>query len=301
MKPEIVAPEGLTSYSTPMVNALGALLIETARSIPELKGSPALRTEVIKALILGGAVHEDVQDGEWSNEPSENGPTRGVTARPLDPVVGVGSANIDRSHRMLTAGEQAGSLFPPIEPTVGWVGWDLAGIELGGGRYYRFELLERADEIAITATWHRNIRFQQNTWNLADFDLHLWRVDTDGSLASLVGDDGLPYFEGGNVASESAVDNVEHLYVTGLEPGEYVFEVRRLDGEPVPVWDVALAWIMPEPPLAPEDVNGDGVVDFADLLLVLSAWGDCVACPEDIDGDGTVGFTDLLLILSAWS
>jgi hypothetical protein len=53
----------------------------------------------------------------------------------------------------------------------------------------------------------------------------------------------------------------------------------------------------------PGDVDNNGDVGTADLLLVLSAWGDCTCpwCPEDIDGNGTVGFSyDLLLVLSNW-
>ncbi|MBT8485155.1 MAG: hypothetical protein KJO43_06215 [Phycisphaerae bacterium] len=53
------------------------------------------------------------------------------------------------------------------------------------------------------------------------------------------------------------------------------------------------------------DVDGDGDVDFNDLLLVLAAWGDCpdppAACPADVDGDGTVGFPDLLMLLANWT
>ena len=52
---------------------------------------------------------------------------------------------------------------------------------------------------------------------------------------------------------------------------------------------------------APGDVNGDGFVDFHDLLLLLAAWGPCEECPEDIDGDGFVDFDDLLLLLANWS
>ena len=53
----------------------------------------------------------------------------------------------------------------------------------------------------------------------------------------------------------------------------------------------------------PADLSGDGVVDFSDLLQVLSAWGVCEdpgACPADLSGDGVVDFTDLLTLLSAW-
>jgi hypothetical protein len=53
----------------------------------------------------------------------------------------------------------------------------------------------------------------------------------------------------------------------------------------------------------PGDVDNNGDVGTPDLLLVLSAWGECTCpwCPEDIDGNGTVGFSyDLLLVLSNW-
>ncbi len=49
------------------------------------------------------------------------------------------------------------------------------------------------------------------------------------------------------------------------------------------------------------DINGDGVVDVLDLLLVLAAWGPCGNdCPADVNGDGTVDVLDLLEILSHW-
>jgi hypothetical protein len=50
------------------------------------------------------------------------------------------------------------------------------------------------------------------------------------------------------------------------------------------------------------DVNGDGVVDFTDLLDVLAAWGPCPPpCAQDLDDDGMVGFDDVLLLLANWS
>ncbi|MCP3905579.1 MAG: hypothetical protein GY715_18285 [Planctomycetes bacterium] len=58
----------------------------------------------------------------------------------------------------------------------------------------------------------------------------------------------------------------------------------------------------PPPPFAggcPEDLNGNGQVDFADILAVIGAWGPC-CCPEDLDGSGDVGFSDILLIIGAW-
>ncbi len=51
----------------------------------------------------------------------------------------------------------------------------------------------------------------------------------------------------------------------------------------------------------PGDANGDGVVDFGDILAILAAWGPCGQCPEDVNGDGAVNFADLLVVLGNWS
>jgi hypothetical protein len=48
------------------------------------------------------------------------------------------------------------------------------------------------------------------------------------------------------------------------------------------------------------DLDGDGHVTFADLLLLLSAWGPCAGCAEDLDESGVVGFGDLLILLGSW-
>ena len=54
------------------------------------------------------------------------------------------------------------------------------------------------------------------------------------------------------------------------------------------------------------DLDGDIAVGFADLVMLLAAWGDrpdcegAVPCEADLDGDGTVGIGDLLLLLSNW-
>lgn len=50
----------------------------------------------------------------------------------------------------------------------------------------------------------------------------------------------------------------------------------------------------------PTDQNGSGSTDFADVLVLLAAWGPCADCPEDLDGNGTVDFSDVLATLAAW-
>jgi hypothetical protein len=57
------------------------------------------------------------------------------------------------------------------------------------------------------------------------------------------------------------------------------------------------------PPACVGDVDGDGGVTFGDLLVILSAWGECPngePCPADLDGNDSVGFTDLLIVLAAF-
>ena len=49
----------------------------------------------------------------------------------------------------------------------------------------------------------------------------------------------------------------------------------------------------------PEDINGDGIVGFGDVLEALSAWGSSGGA-ADVDGDGTVAFGDVLAVLSAF-
>lgn len=51
---------------------------------------------------------------------------------------------------------------------------------------------------------------------------------------------------------------------------------------------------------SPADLNGDLVVDAADLALLLGAWGPNPGNPADINGDGVVNASDLALLLGTW-
>ena len=50
------------------------------------------------------------------------------------------------------------------------------------------------------------------------------------------------------------------------------------------------------------DLNGDNIVNGADLTLLLGSWGICLTedCVADINADGTVNGADLTLLLGAW-
>ncbi len=49
------------------------------------------------------------------------------------------------------------------------------------------------------------------------------------------------------------------------------------------------------------DINGDGLVNTDDLLAILAAFGACDGCPEDLDGDVLVCFNEILIIIDNWS
>ena len=71
----------------------------------------------------------------------------------------------------------------------------------------------------------------------------------------------------------------------GLDTPEYVNAIQAFGGAAA----------------VPGDANGDGLVNFADVLSVVGAWGPCTGCPEDLDGSGDVGFGDVLVVIANWS
>jgi hypothetical protein len=308
LKPEIVAPGNATSFATPIVSACGALLVDVARSEPLDDNPNAERTEILKAVLLAGASHRE----SWTNNPETSGPNRGVTSQPIDTVFGADTVNINTSHMILTGEETNAPGSPPSSANIGHAGWDLATLApSGGATYYRFSIAKPADEVSIIATWHRKLNSNFSASSVANINLELFRVGKGGRLQSLVGDAGLPHFDDGNIVSNSSIDNVEHLFIRGLEPGEYTLRVQRVDGlAAFPGWDVGVAWLMPEQPavacaadVAPPG-SGDGIVGPADLGQLLSQWGPCPGCPEDIfpvgAGDDVVGAGDLGSLLANW-
>jgi len=293
-KPDLVAPNAFTSFSTPVVGAVAALLIETAATHPDLAGASAATGNLVtKAVLLAGATHRE----GWSNGTPTSGPTRGRTATPLDPLRGADLVNVDRSHRILTGLPQAASITVPAAPSARHAGWDhLGSVPSGASRWWRFRLHQGVPEVSILATWHRSVANGFASWNMQDFDLVLWRVDPAAGLVPLVGDAGLGYFAAGNVESVSTIDNVEHLYLRDIAAGDYALELRRKSGLQTSL-PVAVAWWMDET-FRPGDLDRDGTVGAADLTILLGQWGGVGSA--DLDGDGSVGASDLAILLGAW-
>ncbi|RMH31001.1 MAG: hypothetical protein D6692_00910, partial [Planctomycetota bacterium] len=68
---------------------------------------------------------------------------------------------------------------------------------------------------------------------------------------------------------------------------------------------VYVFFMPPPPPPCPGDINGDGLVNGADISFVLNNWGPCPTdpccpCRGDVTGDGVVNGVDISFILNAF-
>lgn len=73
-------------------------------------------------------------------------------------------------------------------------------------------------------------------------------------------------------------------------------------GTPQQEADFTIPPVVADPTECPGDITEDGVVDGADVAILLAVWGtDGDGIPgTDINGDGTVDGTDLAFLLAAW-
>jgi Subtilase family len=219
-KPDIVGPRGLTSFTTPAVAGCAARLLQAADEMTD-EAHRAGKAEVIKAVLLAGAV----KPKGWKAEPGH----------PLDEHLGAGVVQFDNSLQIL----QSGSADPGRLPRR--MGWDFREIQRDQTYVYTFQTQAPMGEASIILTWHRRVAGmggkkeagERSRWSgvprTANLDLRLVHTDDVGDERELA-------------VSRSRVDNVEHIYLKGLDAGRYRLEVSRVDRVYEEPWDYALAW-----------------------------------------------------------
>jgi hypothetical protein len=202
-KPDLVAPAGATSLAAPMVASSAALLHAKATA---MNADSAFHPEVIKAVLLTGANKDPFPS--WSQ----------TSAKPLDAVFGAGQLDIYNSYRILQGGSHEGSTGAPTR-SVPARGWNYGAIASAGQElYWDLQITSLMPNAKATISLNWLARYESttgdfaNSLSLSNMRLSLYR-STDGFLASLI------------AQSDSAVDNVEHLFLENLETGRYTIGV----------------------------------------------------------------------------
>jgi agmatine deiminase len=125
------------------------------------------------------------------------------------------------------------------------------------------------DDVAVM---HINIEFSSDAGNT-------WQLIADGTA-----DDGFYVWEVPDVSTSMGVIRVvafDSEGNSGADAGDGYFSINGTS--------------------VVGDANGDGLVNVADILAVVDAWGACVSgCDEDLNDDGSVDVIDLLAVIGAW-
>ena len=207
VKPEIVIPETVTSWSTGAVSSIAAVLYDVAQGThPQAYD----HSEVIKAIIMAGATKQEF-DG-WDR----------TTTRPLDEVFGAGEAHILNSYLILSAGAQTPGTVAPT-------GWSFSNIADPPGptsfleRTYDFTVPADtvAEDFSVILNWHYS-----GSGTPRDLKLELISLTNGNTIVDM---------------SDSSVDNIEHIYRRHLPAGNYQLKVSRSDSSNSSI-SFALAW-----------------------------------------------------------
>ena len=210
-KPDITAPAGVTSFSTPQVSGAAAVLMQAAlRGDGGSDTNSAFDMRTIKALLLNGAV----KPANWTNSNSS----------PLDARYGAGVVNVFNSYKQLVGGKRGcnfstniptGSVHPPVVMSnfvAALSGWDFENLSSDATNDAVNHYFFNATNGMATATlvWNR----QLGETNINDLDLFLYNCASSNLVA----------------CSTSRVDNVEHIFVPRLAAGRYDLQVLKNGG-----------------------------------------------------------------------
>ncbi len=279
-KPDIVAGGFNVSSNTAMVSSVAGILHEV------VAGTDGARSETMKAILLAGATKEEYFETFVDPDTGQVDPWERTPSQPLDNIFGAGQLNAFNSYVMTEGGQFSGSTGAAGTPIANH-GWDYqTSIAPADEVKYEFTIPEgkHAAEVSIVLAWNYEITDINSgsgfspSESFANLDLEL--LDSSGGLVD---------------HSVSMVDNVEHVYLTGLSPGTYTFQVLS-DENNLAARDYGIAWrINTALDAASADFDGDGDVDSADLLVWQRGYGTLLGAEHadgDADGDGDVDEDD---------
>lgn len=213
----------------------------------------------------------------------------------------IGTASIDTSSWGGTVEPGAGALFD-----INRVGITPAGTALqltngigGNGTYIDVSLsMSGYQDLAASFVSQRYLHKQGG----GGFDSGTWSYSTDGLNFTTV--------DGVNTSPPTLVEGWSSLFVVDLS------SIDAIDNAPSVTLRYTLSGAKGEDrfttidnlqlnatPLrasCPADLDGNGTVNVADLLTLISNWGAGSGNPADLNGDGVVNVGDLLALISAW-
>ena len=231
-KPDLVAGDSATSYTTPRVAGAAALLKQAA------SGTNATNAVAIRSILFAGATKDEFSD--WSR----------TATQPIDEVFGFGELNIYNSYHIFEAGEFDGDVNS-FGNTVGRVGWDLGSANGLEDLFYEFEIGEgnSVANLSVALTWNIKVIDNDDSTDIFDASTELANLD----LALL---DSL-----GNVLDESVstLNNSEHIFLSELDAGLYRLRVSSDSAT-----EFGLAWQMTS---VPEPAGGFCLVGLAVWML----------------------------------
>ena len=207
-------------------------------------------------------------EGDWGfGQPSGGGGQYGLP----DPTSGFTGSNVLGYN---LAGDYANGLpeFSATTPSLDCT--DLTGVTLRFQRWLNVEtsaydhayLRVSVGGGAWQTIWENGGEVTTNQWELMEYDLS---AIADGQ------------------------SDVRIRWVMGTTDSSWQYSGWNLD-------DIQLVASAP-PSGLPGDLNDDGIVDGADLTILLSSWGFCPGCIADLNGDGEVNGADLTSLLGYWS
>lgn len=145
-----------------------------------------------------------------------------------------------------------------------------------------------------------DVRFHDVDWHSgAPYTNEPWDVTTDGDAVTWATEDSSVNMNA-NALRWGTLYNFGFKTTAAPAKGEATLGMFRT-GTPT---EVVANVLVPEAQDVPGDLTGDGIVDGADLAVLLGAWGpceDCDACPADLTGDCDVSGDDLAILLGEWS